>query len=79
MQNPERPGDPYLSKTTAAKLGSEKITSPVLSSLAALKPRPLLPASNSSARSMFPTVIVPGKQNTEETVRKEKAAEGGTG
>lgn len=59
-----QPGGPYLSKTTAAKLGSAKTTSPVLSSLVALRPRPFFPASNSSTLSMFPTVIVLAKQNT---------------
>lgn len=75
----KQPGASYLSKTTAEKLGSAKTTSPVLSSLVALRPLPFSPASNSSALSMFPRVIAVAKQNTEDTERKEKVAEGGTG
>lgn len=61
----------YLSKTTAEKLASANTTSPVLMSLVALRPLPLIPSSNSSAFSMFPTVMVEESQQ-----RRRQAAEG---
>lgn len=44
---------PYLSNTTAARLGSEKITSPAQNSLVALRPRPFPGESNIATFSMF--------------------------
>lgn len=45
--------EPHLSKTTAAKLGSAKRTSPAHTSLVVLRPRPFPGTSNTSTLSML--------------------------
>lgn len=47
----------YLSKTTAAKLGSESTTSPASISLVTRRPRPFPGESNTCTFSMFPSKL----------------------